>query len=75
MRHRLRDRRETPPPPDRAMRRMDACMHLTQTGRQETENTCGLTAEPCNARGKALRREAATISPRYGEGPFNPASL
>ena len=85
MRHRLRARRETPPPPGRALRRMAAFMHLTQTGRQETENSCGLTAGPCSARGKtvpralfclpALRRGAATILPRYGEGPFNPASL
>ena len=33
MRHRLRARRETPPSPGRAVRRMAACMHLTQTGR------------------------------------------
>ena len=86
MRHRLRARRETPPPPDRAMRRMAVCLLLTQTGRQETENTCGLTAEQCNARGKTLprtlfclpapRRGAAAFTPpRHGEGPFNPASL
>ena len=72
-------------PPDRAVCRMPACMHLTQIGRQGTENTCGLTADPCNAWGKtpprtlfslpALRHGAATISPRYSEGPFNPVSL
>lgn len=33
MRHRPRARRETPPPPGRAVGRMAACMHLTQTGR------------------------------------------
>ena len=85
MRHRLRARRETPPSPGRAVRRMAACLHLTQTGRQGTENTCGLTAGPCNARGKtlpralfclpALRRGAAAFTPRHGDGPFNPASL
>ena len=85
MRHRLRARRETPPSPGRALRRMAVTMHLTQTGRQGTENTCGLTSELCSARGKtlprtlfclpALRRGAATFPPRHGEGPFNPASL
>ena len=63
----------------------DACLHLIQIGRQETENSYGLTAESCNARGKtlprtlfclpALRRGAAAFTPRHGEGPFNPASL
>ena len=52
MRHRPQACRETPPPPDRAMCRMAACMHLTQTGRQETENSYSLTAELCSARGK-----------------------
>ena len=85
MRHRPQARRETPPPPDRAMRRTSACLHLTQTGRQGTENSCGLTVESCSARGKtlprtlfclpALRHGAATFTSRHGEGPFNPASL
>ncbi|MBQ5976323.1 MAG: hypothetical protein IJL48_11535 [Bacteroidales bacterium] len=39
---------------DRAVCQLPACMHLTQIGRQGTENTCGLTAEPCSARGKTL---------------------
>ena len=85
MRHRLRARRETPPSPGRAVRRMAACMHLIQIDRQETENSYSLTVELCNARGKtvpralfclpALRRGAAAFTPRHGEGPFNPASL
>ena len=75
MRHRLRARRETPPSPGRAVRRMAACMHLTQTGRQGTENTCGLTAEQCSPRGKPCPVPCSAYPPRAVERQrFPPAT-